>query len=126
MYPMNPLNLLLRFSLELIALFAIGFFFWTHFHGFAKIILSFSLPIVVMVTWGTFAVPNDPSRNGKAPVAVNGISRLIIECVIFFAGFLALFFSCSKMYSYIFLFFIIIHYTASIQRIRWLVEQSFK
>ncbi|WP_230322470.1 MULTISPECIES: YrdB family protein [Bacillus] len=123
---MNPLNLLLRFSLELIALFAIGFFFWTHFHGFAKIILSFSLPIVVMVTWGTFAVPNDPSRNGKAPVAVNGISRLIIECVIFFAGFLALFFSCSKMYSYIFLFFIIIHYTASIQRIRWLVEQSFK
>lgn len=120
---MNQFNLLLRFILELISLFSIGMFTWTHFNGFARYILVLLAPAFVMVIWGVFAVPGDPSRGSDGMVAVSGITRLIIEFSALVLGFLALYYSGFRLYSFIFLFFIVLHYLSSLNRIKWLLEQ---
>ncbi len=51
-----------------------------------KYLLSLGLPLLlmaIMAIWGTFAVPNDPSRSGSAPIVISGMQRLIIELGIF-------------------------------------------
>ncbi|WP_292315447.1 YrdB family protein [Mesorhizobium sp.] len=45
-----------------------------------------ALPLVAAALWGTFAVPDDPSRSGRAPVPVPGAARLALELVILFGG----------------------------------------
>ena len=48
--------------------------------GQAKLI-GIQTPIIIAVVWGTFAVPDDPSRSGAAPIVVAGFVRLAIELV---------------------------------------------
>ncbi|WP_280456932.1 DUF2568 domain-containing protein, partial [Nocardia carnea] len=38
----------------------------------ARWLLVVLLPVVAAAAWGVFAVPDDPSRSGAAPVAVPG------------------------------------------------------
>ena len=42
------------------------------------------------MTWGhirgVFAVPDDPSRSGSAPIAVPGLARLTLEAAVFGVG----------------------------------------
>ncbi|MBZ5750607.1 YrdB family protein [Metabacillus rhizolycopersici] len=120
---MNQYNLLLRFLLEIAALFSIGMFAWTHFNGFLRYALVFILPALVMIVWGVFAVPGDPSRSGEAVVVISGFTRLMIEFIIFSAGFIAFFYSDFRVYSFIFLFFTVLHYLGSSDRIKWLLGQ---
>lgn len=120
---MNQINLLLRFSLEVAALIVLGLFAWTHFNGYIRFVLTLVLPIAVMVIWSVFAVPDDPSRSGQTVIAVNGMTRLIIELLIFAAAVAALYFSHLKTASFIFFCLIMLHYIASHERIKWLLHQ---
>jgi hypothetical protein len=79
----HPINLSIRFLLELAALTTIGMWGWQQSDGWLKFILAFGIPIILAVIWGTFAVPNDPSRSGSAPIVTSGVVRLIIELVFF-------------------------------------------
>ena len=79
----HPVNLALRFLLEIAALVAIGYWGWTQHTGVLRFVLAIGGPVLAAVLWGTFAVPDDPSRSGKAPVAVPGIIRLALELAIF-------------------------------------------
>ena len=87
----HPINLALRFLLELSALLALGVWGWRYSDGWLRFVLALGLPIIAAVVWGTFAVPNDPSRSGAAPVAVPGTLRLVIEAAIFIAAVWALY-----------------------------------
>jgi len=118
----NPLNLAVRFLLELAALFAMAYWGWTQHGGFIRIILAVGTPLVAAVLWGTFAVPNDPSRSGKAPVPVPGIIRLILELAIFAAGAMAFFASGLTTVGLIFSAVAILHYLVSYDRIVWLLR----
>ena len=40
-------------------------------------------PVIAAAVWATFAVPEDPSRSGKAPVPVRGVVRLVLELCLF-------------------------------------------
>lgn len=122
---MNQTNLLLRFALEIVALISIGVFAWTHFNfnGYLKYVVTLVLPIVVMIIWSVFAVSNDPSRNGQTVIAVNGVTRLVIEFMIFIMAVAALYFSNLKTVSIIFLCLIILHYIFSVERFKWLLNQ---
>jgi len=60
----HPINLIIRFVLELLALLAVGFWAWKSFDGALQYILGIGLPILMTIVWGTFAVPDDPSRSG--------------------------------------------------------------
>jgi hypothetical protein len=76
----NPINLALRFLLELAALAAYGYWGWTQHQGLSRWLWAVGLPLLAAVLWGTFRVPNDP---GPAPVAVPGQARLLLEALVF-------------------------------------------
>lgn len=78
----NPVNLALRFVLEMAALAALGYWGWTQHSGIARWAWTLGLVIGAAALWGTFRVPDDP---GSAPVAVPGIVRLLLEAA-FLAG----------------------------------------
>ena len=119
----HPLNLLFRLILEVFALISIGMWGWSLGDKSLKYVLALVLPLIVAVVWGTFAVPDDPSRSGKAPVPVPGIVRLMMELSIFgFAGWI-LFDLGHTILAYALLIAVLIHYLISFDRIKWLIGQ---
>lgn len=120
----NPVNLAFRFLLEMAALAAIGFWGWQQAENLIlKIVLAIGLPVMAAVLWGTFAVPNDSSRSGKAPVPVPGWLRLILELLIFGIAAWALFDSGFVTPSLILALLVLIHYALSYDRVLWLLKQ---
>jgi hypothetical protein len=73
------------------------------------------------VIWGTFAVANDPSRSGNAPVPVSGIVRLGIEFLFFSFASWALYNMESIRLSMVFGIVVLAHYLISYDRIYWLL-----
>src|SRR5687768_15698480 len=75
----NPLNLALRFALELTSLFAPGYWGFTQFDGVLRWLIGPGAPLIAATLWGTFRVDYEPK---KAPVRVPGIVRLGIEILV--------------------------------------------
>ena len=119
----HPINLAVRFLLELFALLVMGAWGWRQTDSWLKFVLALGIPLVLAIVWGTFAVPNDPSRSGAAPVAVPGIMRLVIELAIFGLAVWALYDMGYTSFSWVFAIIVALHYIASYDRIRWLVAQ---
>ena len=119
----HPINLTLRFLLELSALFAMGVWGWRSSVGWLRFALALGIPIVAAVVWGTFAVPDDPSRSGAAPIAVSGILRLLIEAAIFGCAVWALYDAGFTGLSWGLGLIVVLHYLASYDRMLWLIRQ---
>ena len=88
-----------------------------------KYVLAFVLPIIIATIWGIFAVPDDPSRSGKAPIPVPGIVRLFLELGIFGFACWILFDLGHTKFAYALLISVIMHYLISYDRIKWLINQ---
>lgn len=116
----HPLNLTLRFILELCALFAMGYWGWTQHAGLARWLWVIGAPLIAAVLWGTFAVPNDPSRSGHAPIPTPGAVRLLLELSVFAAGALALIASQQQSAGIFLAITVLLHYLISYDRILWL------
>lgn len=116
----HPINLALRFILELIALFALGYWGWAQHSGMARLLWTIGLPVVAAVLWGTFRVPGDP---GKAPVPVPGVARLLLEAVYFGAATWAFYAAGLVVWSWVFGIVVLAHYAVSYDRIVWLIKQ---
>jgi hypothetical protein len=119
----NPINLAIRFMLELSALLALGLWGWRQSEGWLRFLLALSIPIIAAIVWGTFAVPNDPSRSGAAPIAVPGILRLAIELAYFIFATWALNNLGFKGLSWAMGVIVALHYIISYDRILWLIKQ---
>ena len=119
----HPVNLALRFILEIAGLVALGWWGWNQGEGILRFVLAFGIPILAAVLWGTFAVPDDPSRSGKAPVQVPGIVRLLLELAFFVSATWSLFAVGAATLGWIYGIAVLIHYLASYDRILWLVRQ---
>ena len=119
----HPLNHTLRFLLELAALFSMGYWGWTQHDGMMRFIWAITLPIAAAIIWGTFAVPNDPSRSGKAPIPIPGILRLLLELTVFAAGVCCLFLAEQSTWGWILGTLVVLHYATSYDRILWLLKQ---
>jgi len=119
----NPINLALRFILELVALYAIGYWGWTQHEGGMRFLLALGLPLLAAVLWGTFAVPNDPSRSGKAPIPVKGIIRLLLELAFFALAAWFLFDAGQFLWGRILGTVVLVHYLISYDRIGWLLKR---
>lgn len=76
----NPLNLALRFVLELLALGGLALLGWTLGGEDWRLVPAIAIPVAAAAAWGTFRIPNDP---GPAPVAVPGPIRLGLEIAVF-------------------------------------------
>ncbi|MFT4523679.1 MAG: hypothetical protein ACI8ZN_002634 [Bacteroidia bacterium] len=118
----NPINLALRFLLELVALTSAGVWGWKHGNGWWKYALAFGIPVLMAVLWATFAVPNDPSRSGAAPIPTNGIIRLILELIFFAFATWVLFDTEHEILAKVFGIITIVHYLVSYDRIQWLIS----
>ena len=117
----HPLNLALRLLLEIAALAAVGFYGWKLADGSLRFLTAIGLPLVLAVLWGTFAVPDDPSRSGSAPVPVPGFLRLALEVAIFGFATWALYWTRAVSWSLVLGGLVVLHYVLSYDRIAWLL-----
>ncbi len=120
---MNPINLLIRFFLELFAIGSVGLWAWHHFNGVSKLIFTLLCPLAIAVVWAVFAVPNDPSRSGKTVIRTSGILRLLIELSVFALGFICFSQLGYQKWALVYIILVIGHYLASYKRIKWLIKQ---
>ncbi|MGX5847127.1 YrdB family protein [Mesorhizobium sp. PL10] len=116
-------NLTLRFLLELAALLGLGMAGWNLSEGWSRWTFAVGLPLIAAVLWGTFAVPNDPSRSGRAPVPVPGALRLALELVILFGGGAGFHLAGYTTTSIVVVALIVISYAFSLDRLGWLLKQ---
>ena len=120
----HPVNLAIRFALELAALLATGVWGYRQSDGWFSIVLAIGLPLLLAAVWGIFAVPDDPSRSGGAPVVTPGIVRLIIELSFFGFATWALNDMGAIKISLAFGTIVFLHYLASYDRILWLISRG--
>lgn len=117
----HPVNLALRLLLELVALVAMGIWGWHLNDTWFRYLLVAIVPVFAAIVWGTFAVPNDPSRSGKAPIKVPGALRLGLEFV-FFVFAIWIFFDLEyTRLMWIMCSTVFLHYVLSYDRIKWLL-----
>lgn len=119
----QALNLALRFLLELCALAAMAYWGWSQTGAGWRYALMLAIPALAAGAWGTFAVPDDPSRSGGAPVPVSGVARLGIELAFFGFACWALYDTGEKVSSLTLAAVVVVHYALSGERLRWLLSQ---
>ena len=112
-------NLALRFLLELAA--------WT---GFAwggwqlgSWPLGLGLLVLTVVLWGTFAVPDDPSRGGRGSVSVSGPVRLVIGVLVLWGGCVMFWLGGAIVIAIVLAILNAIHIAFGLDRIRWLIRR---
>ena len=120
----HPLNLALRFLLEVAALLAIGYWGFDQHSGGWRFIVGIGGPVIAAAIWAAFAVPKDPSRSGKAPVPIPGVLRLVLELSLFGFAVWALYDAGSPTLALIMACITIVHYVLSYDRVAWLVRQK--
>ena len=76
----HPLNLALRFLLELVMLAILADWGYHLFPGGKGVAAAMVFPFAAAALWGVFRIPNDPR---PAPVAIPGPLRLILEWGLF-------------------------------------------
>lgn len=117
----NPVNLAVRFLLELAALAAMAYWGWSQHSGPLRFLFAIGVPVLAAILWFGFAVPEDPSRSGKAPVPVPGTVRIVLELAIFGFAAWALYDAGKPTVGIILAIAVIIHYAVSYDRLAWLV-----
>jgi hypothetical protein len=116
----HPINLAVRFLLELAAWATIGVWGWQKGEGWTRFLLAVGLPLLAMALWGIFRVPGDP---GKATVAVPGAVRLTFEVVFFGFAIWALFDRNLTILGWALGAVTLAHYLTSYDRVVWLLKQ---
>lgn len=117
----NPINLAIRFVLELAALGVMGYWGWQRAGDSPlRYVLLVAVPLVAALLWGTLRVPGDP---GDAPVAVAGWLRLVLEMAFFGFATWALFDTGKSTWGWVLGITLIVHYLVSYDRILWLLKQ---
>ncbi|MFW6075378.1 MAG: YrdB family protein [Chloroflexota bacterium] len=84
----NPLNLALRFILEIVGVSIFAYWGWAQ-GGWVRWPLAILLPMIAMTAWAVFRTPQDHPVNHTI-VAVPGVVRLALEIVFFGLVILAL------------------------------------
>ena len=119
----NPFNLAVRFILEMAGMVALGWWGWNQSEGILRFLLALGIPFLAAMLWGTFAVPDDPSRSGEARVPVPGIVRLMLELTFFGLATWSLFATGLTTLGWVYGIAVLIHYVISYDRVMWLVRQ---
>jgi hypothetical protein len=110
----HPLNLLLRFLLELAALYFTTVWAWYAFEGWQRWVMAILCPILLAALWGIFRVEGDP---GKAPVPVSGRMRLLVEAFVFGNASWMLYVLHRGVLFMVFVSLLLIHYALSYDRL---------
>ena len=112
-----------RFLLEMSGLVTLGVWGWARGDGVLKFVLALIFPLIAAAIWGIFAVPDDPSRSGGAPVIVSGLVRLALELAFFASVVVALLSIHQSTLGWLFGAIVVVHYLVSYERVSWLLRQ---
>ena len=113
-------NEVLRFILEMVALFVLGYAGWNLVDdALVSVVLATALPLLGATVWGVFRVDGDPK---VAPVPVPGVVRLCIEVDIFTTAVVLLAVVGQAVAAGILAVLVVGHYAWGHQRVRWLVR----
>lgn len=82
----NPVNLAVRFLLEIAMLIAFACWGWHLTAGWVRYAAAAGFPLIAATLWGVFRIQNDPK---PAPVEIPGVVRLAMEWILFGAATLA-------------------------------------
>lgn len=118
----HPLNLALRFLLELVVLFVSIEWALQSFTHWPRYVWMVLLPLGIAIVWGVFNVKGDPSRSGKTIVPVPGWVRLLIEWIILGLGVWFMYSIDYLLASWLFGALVVLHYLLSFNRITWLIK----
>lgn len=119
----HPINLAVRFLLEVMGLAALAWIGWQYGKGVYKYVFAIGLPLLAACLWGVFAVPGDPGRSGNTVVAVPGLLRLTLETGFFAAATWSLIAVGAEKLGWIYAATVTVHYIVSFDRVVWLVRQ---
>ena len=119
----HPLNLTLRFLLEITSLISAGVWGYNQADSWVRFLLAATIPVFMAVLWGVFAVPDDPSRSGKTVIPTSGVMRLFLELGFFGFATWALIDLNYSFYGYALGIVTIVHYLVSYDRIAWLISK---
>lgn len=119
----HPVNLLVRFLLEIAGLVALGLLGWHFGKGVYRYLLAPGLPLMAAVLWGTFAVPDDPGRSGNTIVQIPGFVRLLLELAFFISATGSLFVIGATNLGWVYGVAVFVHYVVSYDRVLWLIHQ---
>ena len=119
----HPINLALRFILELIALFIAGYWGWKQSDTWLRFVWAVAIPLIEAIIWGVFAVPDDPSRSGKAPIPTPGVVRLGLEFIFFIFAVWASYDLGFAGIAWMIGIVVVLHYLFSYDRVKWLISK---
>jgi len=119
----HPANLALRFLLEVAALVSVARWGLLLVDSWPRYVLLIGLPLGLAIVWGVFAVPNDPSRSGRAPVPIAGSLRLLLEVSVFATASCALYSSEAPVAAWALAAAVLVHYALSHDRVKWLLSR---
>jgi len=109
----NPINLSVRFLLEIAMLVILGLWGWRLTTAWCHYIYVIGIPLNAAILWGIFRIPNDPK---PAPVAIPGILRLLLELGLFGLSVWILFDMKYDKLACIIAIIVILHYIISYDR----------
>lgn len=93
---LKPINLLVRFLIELCALAALGYWGFHNGNGTVlKIVFGIGAPLLAAIIWGAFVAP-------RASIQVPGWLHLLLEIVVIGSGAIALYFSKQPTLCYLY------------------------
>ena len=99
-----------------------GIWGWKQSDNWLRFGLAFGIPALAALFWGLFAVPDDPSRSGSAPIPVPGFIRLALEFAFFILSIWMLYDLQYVRLSWILGGTVTIHYAISYDRVLWLIK----
>ena len=117
----HPINLTLRFVLELFVLYALGYWGWTQHSGPAQVMWTIGLPISAAILWGTLRPLGHP---GPTPLIVSGWVRLGVEALVFGGGVWALYAAGRQNWALTFLIVLLTHYLLSYDYVFRLIRRG--
>ena len=119
----HPLNLAVRFALELAALAALGRWSWMAQSGALRWLLVLGIPVIAATAWGLLRVPNEPHHHAKhGVIAVRGPVRLLVEAALFGGAVAALAASGATGWAWGMAAVTLAHYLVSWDRVVWLLR----
>ena len=116
----HPLNLAVRFALELVILYVLARWGWQKGDGAMRYVLAIGLPLLMAVLWGSFRVEGD---HGKGWVFVPGTWRLILELGLFSAAAWCLLDLRITKWAWVFVMISVLHYAVSYDRVLMLLKK---
>ncbi|GGL05644.1 YrdB family protein [Streptomyces flaveus] len=118
----NDAMLAVRFLLEVVSLVCFGIWAWRTVPSPWRWLAVVVLPVAVGWAWGSFTVPDDPSRSGESDIHTPGPMRLLLELAVFFGAVAALHLASLRRAARWLLVVMVAYQILAYDRIGWLLS----